>query len=63
MGHGSFWFILCSFIVQKHDFCKEYRSLSVTSGEAGIEVNAEKTTYLFMSYQPYVGQNYSMKDS
>jgi len=29
----------------------------------GLEVNAEKTIYMFMYYQCYVGINYGMKDS
>jgi hypothetical protein len=44
-------------------YCKENGSLPVTSGEVGLEVNAEETMYMLMSYQHYVGQNYSMKYS
>ena len=44
-------------------YCKENRSLSAISGEVGLEVNAEKTIYMFMYYQHHVGRNYGMKDS
>jgi len=29
-------------------YCKENRDLCVTSGEVGLEVNAEKTIYIYI---------------
>jgi hypothetical protein len=38
-------------------------ALLVTSKETGIEANAQKTKYMFISCQQNVGQNYNIKDS
>jgi hypothetical protein len=56
--------LYCLHLLYQHMmYSKENRSLFVISGEFGLEVNAEESMYMFMSYQHYVGQNYSMKDS
>jgi hypothetical protein len=36
-------------------------ALLVTSKEIGLEVNAEKTKYMFMSHEQNAGQNHNIK--
>lgn len=40
---------------------KKTRRHVVTSKETDHKVNAEKTTYIFMSYEQNSGQNYNIK--
>jgi hypothetical protein len=73
MVHISFWFMLMMLIFflvyadvnilggSEHTVEENTESLVITSKEIGLEVNADKTKYMFMSQDQNAGRNHKIK--